>query len=70
MYMYIYIYIHIYIYIYIYIHIFIYIIYAIIKTILFMIVYTYYIFKEKIEILHHASQDFLISCISSNSKEK
>ena len=40
------------------------------KTILSMIVDTYYIFKEKIEILHHAFQDFLISSIFSNLKQK
>ena len=40
------------------------------KIIHFMIVYTYCIFKEKIEIPTHAFQDFLISCIFSKSKQK
>ena len=44
-YMYIYIHIHLHTYTYIYKHIFIYITYAIMETILFTIVYTYYIFK-------------------------
>ena len=34
-----------------------------------MIVYTYYTFKEKIEILHHAFQDFLVTSIFSNLKQ-
>ena len=70
MYVYIYIHIHAYPYIHIYVHIFTYITYAIMKTIFFMIVYTYYILKEKIEIPHHAFQDFSISSVFSNLKQK